>query len=167
MFRKHSRAPGARVPVTDLSALVRSVAADERLWLPRVELPSGAERWWTRLPSGPGVDLWLLTWLPGHSTDLHDHGDSAAAFTVVRGRLTELRQDAQGRLRAVRRSPGSVTALAPGVVHDVHGSGREPAVSIHAYSPRLQTMNYYECRRDGQLRLRRSVRSTEPELESA
>jgi hypothetical protein len=29
-------------------------------------------------------------------------------------------------------------------VHDVHGDGSEPAVSIHAYSPALQRMTYYD-----------------------
>jgi quercetin dioxygenase-like cupin family protein len=90
------------------------------------------------------VDVWLLSWLPGHFTDLHDHGESAAAFTVVSGLLTERRLDGRGGITAASRAPGSVTWVAPGVIHDVHGDGRGPAVSIHAYSPVLQRMIYYD-----------------------
>lgn len=167
MFRRTpvstARVSTAKLPAAELAALVRAVAADEQLWLPYLQLPRGTERWWTRLACDPGVDVWLLSWLPGHSTDLHDHGRSAAAFTVVRGGLTELRQRADGRLHAVRRTAGSVTAVAPGVVHDVHGSGTEPAVSIHAYSPPLREMNYYRLDRSGSLQLHRSERTRQPE----
>lgn len=167
MFRRNAAAQVAALTVTELTALVAAVAADEDTWSARLELPRGTERWWTQLMSDAGVDVWLLSWLPGHSTDLHDHGPSAAAFTVVRGQLTELRQAADGRLRAARRDRGSVTGLAPGVIHDVHGSGRVPTVSIHAYSPPLREMNYYELDRHGSVRVSKSVNTREPKRESA
>jgi Transcriptional regulatory protein, C terminal/Cysteine dioxygenase type I len=31
-------------------------------------------RWYRRLESRPDREVWLLTWLPGQETDLHDHG---------------------------------------------------------------------------------------------
>ena len=34
-------------------------------------------------------EAWLLTWLPGQSTGLHDHGGSAGAFTVLSGVVEE------------------------------------------------------------------------------
>jgi hypothetical protein len=46
------------------------------------------------------------------------------------------------------------------VVHDVHGTGTGPAVSIHAYSPPLTRMNYYD--RTG-TRVIRTVHSSDPE----
>lgn len=167
MLRKNAAVPARHLPTSDLTALVRAVTADEQLWRPRLQFPHGSERWWTQLLGDEGVDVWLLSWLPGHSTDLHDHGPSAAAFAVVRGRLGELRQRSDGRLHAITHLSGSVTALAPGVLHDVHGAGREPAASIHAYSPPLREMNYYELDRAGTLRRTRSVQTAEPELESA
>lgn len=165
MFRK-SNPHAAALSVTELCALVKAVAADEASWLARLELPTGRDRWWERLSGDDRVDVWLLSWLPGHSTDLHDHGASSAAFTVVRGRIVELRQAADGRLHAMRRDLGSVTGLAPGSIHDVHGSGREPAVSIHAYSPPLREMNYYGVDDAGGLRLARTVHTREPEMEA-
>lgn len=68
-----------------LTGLVREIAVDEASWRPRLQLPDRRSRWWTRLWTDPDVDVWLLSWLPGPATDLHDHGDSAAAFAVVAG----------------------------------------------------------------------------------
>jgi quercetin dioxygenase-like cupin family protein len=167
MLRKTAVPPAPHLRTSELSSLLRAVAADEQLWLPRLQFPQGAERWWTRILGDEGVDVWLLSWLPGQSTDLHDHGPSAATFTVVRGRLGELRQRSDGRLHATTHRPGSIISLAPGVLHDVHGSGPGPAASIHAYSPPLTEMNYYVLERSGELRRTRSVRTSEPELESA
>jgi predicted metal-dependent enzyme (double-stranded beta helix superfamily) len=153
---------------TELATLVRGIAADEQLWVPRLVLPEGGgRRWWTQLAGDAAVDVWLLSWAPGHSTDLHDHGFSAAAFAVVRGQLSELRQGADGRLHAYRRPAGSVTTVAAGVVHDVHGAGRSASVSIHAYSPPLREMNYYTLDGGGNLHRTGCVETNEPELESA
>lgn len=79
----------------DLVSLVRDVAADPSAWRPHVRFDH-SRRHWAQLPSPTGVDLWLLTWLPDQATDLHDHGDSAAAVTVVSGALTEIRADNEG-----------------------------------------------------------------------
>jgi mannose-6-phosphate isomerase-like protein (cupin superfamily) len=149
----------------DLITLVREVSEDPGRWQSHVRIPAGVDRWWTRLSADCDVDLWLLSWLPGHTTELHDHGSSAAAFAVVRGRLVEIRADSRGRQTSFARRPGQVTWLAPGAIHDVRGSGDEPAVSIHAYSPPLQQMNYYGADETGALHVVRSVHTTEPEEE--
>lgn len=154
----------AALSLSELTTLVRTVAEDPALWRPHVRMPTGADRWWTRLSSDSRVDVWLLSWLPGHSTDLHDHGGSAAAFSVVRGRLVEIRADRSGARTAYTRSPGATTWVAPGVVHDVHGAGSVPAVSLHAYSPPLREMNYY-AQTPGGLRVVRTARTDEPEQE--
>lgn len=146
-----------------LSALVRQLAAQPDVWLPRLRLPESRQRWWTRLWSGPVVDVWLLSWLPGHATDLHDHGPSAAAFAVVRGELNEARIAPGGRHVAVPRRLGSTTAVGVGAIHDVRGGGSTPAVSIHAYSPPLERMTYYEIDQRGRLRARSTLETREPE----
>jgi predicted metal-dependent enzyme (double-stranded beta helix superfamily) len=150
------------LPPADLAALVRRVAGDVDRWLPRLQLPDGNDRWWTRLAADDRVDVWLLSWLPGHNTDLHDHGDSAAAFTVVRGSLSEIRIDGDGQRTSHVRATGSATSLGAGVIHDVTGAGTQPAVSIHAYSPPLTRMNYFD---PATLRVVRTVQSNEPEEE--
>jgi predicted metal-dependent enzyme (double-stranded beta helix superfamily) len=153
--------------LSDLTALVRAAAADPEMWQSRLRLPTAADRWWTRLAADSHVDLWLLSWLPGHTTELHDHGSSAAAFTVVEGVLSERRLEGRGRPTHYDRRPGSVIWLAPAVIHDVSGAGNAPAVSIHAYSPPLREMNYYAPDQHGTPRVVRTVRTDQPEQEPA
>ncbi len=154
--------PSGHLSVTDLTDLVAAVAADPAAWRPHLQLPEPeAGRWWTRLSTNPTVDVWLLSWSPGQTTELHDHGPSVAAFTVVEGELVEARAT-PGTPRTVHtRNRGSVTAIPLGVLHDVTGAGTGPAVSIHAYSPPLTEMNYY----DADLTVTRTVRTHEPEEE--
>ena len=149
------------VPDT-LLPYVRSLADDPDLWRPRVRFDSGA-RHWTRLPVRLPVDVWLLTWLPDQGTDLHDHGDAAAALTVVQGTLTEVRADRGGVLTTATLDTGASHWVAPGVVHDVVNRSREPAVSIHVYAPRLARMTFWQ-RRAGALVAGRTVITDEPEV---
>ena len=127
----------------ELLQLVGRIAADTALWQSRLCLPEGSERWWTRLHTDAAVDVWLLSWLPGSATQLHDHGGSTAAFTVVQGALREVRLDRSGHRITKQRCVGAATVVPPRVIHDVNGASAEPAVSIHAYSPPLTTMNFY------------------------
>ncbi len=150
--------------LAELTHLVQSIAADTTTWR-RVVRFDPAHRYYVRLHSDSQVDVWLLTWLHDQSTDLHDHGSSAAAFTVVQGELREVRAAADSRLSIHRRQPGETTWVAPGVVHDVrHSTG--PAISIHAYSPPLVTMTYYQAHR-GRLKPIRTLDAASPEFEGA
>ena len=150
------------LPLADLVATVAEVAANEHLWKPLVTIPApGRDRWWTRIRADQNVDVWLLTWLPGHTTELHDHGPSAAAFTVVSGKLHERRAHWPAKPTARVLEPGSVAWISPGTAHDVTGTGSVPAISIHAYSPPLTEMNFF----DSKGRVVRSVVSSEPEEE--
>jgi Cysteine dioxygenase type I len=155
---------GPRTPpdpaLARLVTLVRALAHNTGLWQPRVQFTE--TRYWTRLPAPEDVDVWLLTWLPEQGTELHDHGDSAAAFTVVGGTLTELRVDDDGELSAAELSSSAVRTVAPGVVHDVQNHHVVPAISIHAYAPKLRKMTYYRWS-DGGLEPTRTVFGDEPE----
>jgi quercetin dioxygenase-like cupin family protein len=131
----------ARLDLPQLVDLVRRHAEASDLWLPRVRF-SADRRWWTRLHGDEVSDVWLLTWLQDQTTELHDHGGSTAAFTVVQGALEEVRIEA-GELSATALTPGRTQWVAPGVVHDVRNVASLPAVSIHAYSPPLTSMTYY------------------------
>ena len=76
----------------------------------------------------------------------HDHGSSSGAFTVLRGRLTEHTFD--GGLRLNDLDVGDGKAFAAGYAHDVRNEGEEPALSLHAYAPRLSTMTRFRFRGD-------------------
>jgi Cysteine dioxygenase type I len=98
-----------------------------------------------------GAQIWLLTWLPGQGTPLHDHGPSAGAFAVARGSLTE-RVVAAPRGRRVHESSSELAAgrlrfFGSHYVHQVTNAGTAPAVSVHVYAPALRLMNTYRVSR--------------------
>jgi quercetin dioxygenase-like cupin family protein len=145
-----------------LDRLVRAFGNAEGRWAPLVRFGTDDSRWWTRLHADSSVDVWLLTWLPGQLTDLHDHGSSAAAFVVARGRLQEVRANLAGTQHSTVHAAGQTSWIPTGAVHDVRAVD-EPAVSIHAYSPPLQRMTYYDADAAFGLVPSRTVVSEEPE----
>ena len=140
----------SHLSLADLDELVRDLVADEGAWSHLVRFGTDGDRWWTRLHGDDSVDVWLLTWLPGQATDLHDHGDSAAAFAIARGRLEEVRAQRDGLVQSTVHQEGSVNWVPVGAVHDV-AAVDVPAVSIHAYSPPLRWMTYFDVEDDGRL----------------
>jgi predicted metal-dependent enzyme (double-stranded beta helix superfamily) len=148
------------LPRRHLAEIARDVAAQPDLWLPKVQFVE-EHRWYERLSVAPDHEVWLLTWLPGQGTEIHDHGGSAGTFAVVRGELSE-----RSFPRAGRRShpspwalpSGSLRAFGPQHIHEVANQGSEPAVSIHVYSPALTTMSYYHHDSRGRLEWVRSER---------
>ncbi|MCU1624845.1 MAG: uncharacterized protein JWL79_3690 [Frankiales bacterium] len=147
--------------LSSLADTVTTVAADPRLWRQHVHFDSGS-RYWHRLATLPDADLWLLTWWPDQQTDLHDHGEATAAFTLVSGSLEEVRIS-DGRRVSRSLAPGQVSWVPAGAVHDVGNRGTSPAISIHAYSPRLTQMTFWDLD-DGSLRRVSTVLTDEPEV---
>jgi predicted metal-dependent enzyme (double-stranded beta helix superfamily) len=92
------------------------------------------ERFAALIESTGDVEVWLLSWLPGQQTDLHDHAGSAGAFTVVSGILTErvLRGTSEVAHPVI---VGRTRVFGPNYVHHVRNDGVDPAVSIHVYRP--------------------------------
>jgi quercetin dioxygenase-like cupin family protein len=145
-----------------LPDLVRAVADTPRLWADQVRFSTTC-RYWHRLATLPEADVWLLTWLPEQTTDLHDHGNATAAFTVVHGELEEVRVRPGGRLVPHVLRAGQHTEIPAGAVHDVANRSRGPAVSIHAYTPRLEAMTFWEPVPGGLRRLS-TVLTDQPEV---
>jgi len=138
--------PGTRPAVGDarLRQLVLDLAASPQGWLHLVEFDPG-RRWYQRLLREEDREIWLLSWLPGQRTGFHDHGRSAGAFTIVQGCLRE-RTAPGGRPEAAGATllPGSVRSFGPRYIHDVGNESAALAVSVHAYSPPLTTMDRYD-----------------------
>lgn len=101
------------------------------------------QRWWARLALTRGVELWLLSWLPGQATRPHDHGGASGSFTVVRGTLSETFRYPRGTVRQGERRAGETVAFGGGRAHVVANSGVEAALSVHAYSPPLVPTREY------------------------
>src|ERR1700755_1911973 len=72
----------------DHLAIAAPYASAQPLW-PVAPRFTPEQRWYHRLAEEPDHEVWLLTWLPGQHTDLHDHGGSSGGFTVVSCTLTQ------------------------------------------------------------------------------
>jgi len=139
--------------------------------LPAGGLPSD-DRWFTRLYGDEELDVWLISWVPDRSTELHDHGGSLGALTVLSGALRETRWDGKA-LRHRRFTAGDQAAFPLGWVHDVvWAPDRDtsapiapaaPTLSVHAYSPPLTAMSYYEVTHRDTLRRKRTELTDQPE----
>lgn len=120
------------------------------------------ERWHQRIYRDARVDVWLITWLPSQGTQLHDHGGSSGAFAVMDGELTEAVVAGGSTLHDTTRRAGEAVGFGAHYVHDVRNLSDAPAVSVHAYSPPLTTMTYYDLN-DGRLDAIASLATDDPE----
>ena len=139
-----------------LARAVRVLAHEPETWEPLVRFatPRSCRRLDPTLLALHGLDAtleaWVLTWLPGQGTGLHDHGGIPGAFHVVRGRLWESEVDSAAHRRTQTYSRGHGRVLPADHVHDVWNGGLRRAVSVHVYAEPLSAMARYELR-DGQL----------------
>ncbi|MDL9935677.1 cysteine dioxygenase family protein [Gordonia sp. ABSL1-1] len=137
------------------------------------------ERWATRIHADDDVDVWLISWTPGEATELHDHAGSLGALTVLSGSLREYHwtgHDLQVRIL----DEGDQAAFPLGWVHDVIRNEpptnpapvttasaavdlATPTLSVHAYSPPLTAMSYYDVTEAGHLRRDRTELTDQPE----
>lgn len=149
-------------PALDVRFLHDLIHPDRELWTPRElrdltslvtsELTTPLlevldydpdQRWWARLALTEGVELWLLSWLPGQGTEPHDHGGAAGSFAVLTGELTEDYRYPGGPIRSARRPFGWSIGFGSGRAHQVRNEGRKGAASVHAYSPPLIPTRQY------------------------
>ncbi|MEV5606626.1 cysteine dioxygenase family protein [Streptomyces sp. NPDC052299] len=127
-------APEHPATVAEFVGLARAIASDRDQWTPLVRYDA-TTRWYHRLRQGPGYEVWLLSWVPGQGSGLHDHGPSSGVLTVLDGELTERTDRGKRTLGA-----GAQRVFAPGYVHEVVNDSLEPAVSLHIYYPGLTDM---------------------------
>lgn len=168
-------APGL-LGLPELRALTRRIAAEVAEGRHEVRIDPD-RRWYRQIRAdgyGDGfVDVWLISWAREQAAELHDHAGSLGALTVVRGELTEQHWGgsrlwrrarlSSGGLRTRRLAAGRSVGFAAGHVHDVVNEHAEPAVSVHAYSPPLTAMSYYDVRPGGRLlRTRSELTAGEP-----
>ena len=107
---------------------------------------------WRLMARTPDFDAWLIAWPSGGKVDLHDHGNSTGAVSVISGALVEAVpwRDDTGRLSLVRHElqAGATLGFGAGHVHDVTNESDEHALSLHVYSPALTSMTFYEVAGD-------------------
>ena len=122
---------------------------------PAVQWPGALDtrsRSWRLMARTPDFDAWLIAWPEGGKVELHDHGISTGAVSVISGALVEAvpRRDDTGRLTLVRHELRAGATLGFGArhVHDVTNESDQHALSLHVYSPALTSMTFYELTED-------------------
>ncbi|SFP31052.1 Cysteine dioxygenase type I [Amycolatopsis arida] len=132
----------------ELAELTGTAAAELATPLRRLLRFDAERRWWARLALTDGVEVWLLSWLPGQRTAPHDHGGAAGAFTVLQGELTEEYRYPGGPIRQRVHAAGRPIGFGPGRAHRVGNTFAAPAASVHAYSPPLVRTREYSSLAD-------------------
>ncbi len=152
-----------RPSIAWLAREARRIADRPRDWWHLVEFPPD-RRWYRLLRREPEYEVWLLSWLPGQRTGLHDHGGASGVFALAVGELVELSvnqhsvnrdasqhvnrdgvdQSVDRRLRELTVRADQVRVFGPHHVHDLGNESAAPAVSVHVYSPVLTEMRRYE-----------------------
>ncbi len=152
-----------------LGALVQSIGETQK---PLIDLLVSETNSISAYPSRPSIkiyegvkgflpDIWLLGWRENETsleaTEIHDHVDSEAAFHVYQGCVDEViftfaeeqwkkpgtKLNVQKTTRGLRRG-STATIRAPYVHTVIDHRDKKPAVTIHAYYPPLDAMNFYE-----------------------
>ncbi len=142
----------------ELEELVQALAARPHLWQHLVQ-HSTSERFYVRLHLDSTLEVWLICWSQQQDTGFHDHNGSRGAVVVTDGSLEERRLAIGcGPTPSVIYSSGAVFSFGASHIHDVSQTGPIAATSIHAYSPPLGEMGFYELTANGLL----SRRSGEP-----
>jgi predicted metal-dependent enzyme (double-stranded beta helix superfamily) len=148
-------APPRRPPVDlgeeELRAIVADLARRPELWREHVAHDPDQRRF-TRLRIDADVEVWLICWMAGQDTGLHDHGDSRGAVAVVAGHIHEERHVHRALAHELEFAAGQTLTFSPPVVHRVRHSGEAPAVTLHAYSPPLRGSSAYAIDEAGRWR---------------
>jgi rhodanese-related sulfurtransferase len=138
-----------RMSPRQLGIVTAAVAARRQLWEDLV-VEDAEQRWYLPVHRSRTCDVWILGWLPAQDTDWHDHGGSSGSLCVADGALLEqLRTVGGHRVRTRQLQVSDRAVFGPAHVHNVSHCGDAPAVSIHAYSPPLVAMTYYELTAGG------------------
>ena len=103
------------------------------------------------------MEMWLLSWLPHHSTGFHDHGESSVGFCVAQGTLVEQQLRFAEAPAATTLAVGDSRAAGSDYIHCLEWETGTPALSVHVYSPPLAVVGQYRYDESGTLR-----RATQP-----
>lgn len=90
------------------------------------------------------VELVVICWLQSQASSIHDHGRSNCLYLVTEGAMQEelFRIGADGKPeRTAKRSfaRGDITVAAPADVHRIVNTGPADLVTVHIYSPPLDS----------------------------
>jgi hypothetical protein len=147
--------PGALLDLVREQAARVTELADSRLG-------NGSDRKFAVVERNELVEVWVIYWPTSGHLDLHDHGGSAGAFVVLDGDLVERHVTEDRTLGTETYDAGSGKAFSGSYVHDVVNIGDRPALSVHAYSPPMPGMTFYDLSDGGELTSTRWEDRTDP-----
>ena len=134
----------------ELERLAQRIVSHPELWRPLAG--EGKERAYECLYLDDSVGIWVITWLPGNDTGMHDHDGCSSAVVVAEGTIREERPRWDGEDQIIDPTRGESFNIKPHELHRMHNVSTEPATTIHCYSPPLaQTGRYSRCE-DGSIR---------------
>lgn len=149
---------------SELERFVADLVASPERWRRAVRHTSDV-RVYEQIWDDEEVNAWVICWSHDQDTGFHDHDESAAAIAVIDGQVREdrLRVDQPPRSRTI--GAGSIFTVPATAIHRVLHTGDIPAVTIHAYSPRLVRTGAYRIGPGGELE--RELLAGEEELRAA
>jgi predicted metal-dependent enzyme (double-stranded beta helix superfamily) len=124
---------------SDLAHLLRGLVRDHGpTFHSRARFRDGVEYNRELVHAAPAYEIWLLSWLPGQVTPIHDHGGAVTVTTVLSGTVLEERFERTGDLEvrptsASLREIGDIDPIDPARIHRVRPIGN--AVTLHLYVP--------------------------------
>lgn len=135
--------------------LAAEIGREEALWRGFARHDPDA-RFYHQLYRDPNVDVWLICWMHRQDTGYHDHDRSSGGVYVCEGTLWEdyfqRGDDGWIRERTRKHAAGGSFRFDATYIHGVRNEGRDPATSIHVYSPALWRMGHYEPDEQGVVR---------------
>ena len=145
--------PGRILEPAELSALAQRIAADPAAWRPLVSHDPD-HRGHQQLYIDEYLGVWVISWMPGQDTGLHDHELSNGGIAVAEGTILEERPRWGMEPRRIDAKAGDAFCLNDTEIHRMANVSDAPAVTIHAYSPPIDRMGLYAVDDDGAFRRR-------------
>jgi predicted metal-dependent enzyme (double-stranded beta helix superfamily) len=124
---------------SDLAHLLRNLVRDHGAsFHGRARFRDGDEYNRELVHAAPDYELWLLSWLPGQVTPIHDHGGAVTVTTVLSGTVLEERFERTVDLEARQtwaalREVGDIDPIDQARIHRVRPIGS--VVTLHLYVP--------------------------------
>jgi quercetin dioxygenase-like cupin family protein len=134
----------------ELRSFVGELAATPDTWQRLVRHDTGG-RMYEQIWDDERVNAWVICWSDGQDTGFHDHDDSGAAIAVISGHVCEERLRFGDAPQARVFGPGSTFTVPAVAIHRVVHVTRQPAVTVHAYSPPLTRTGAYRIGPAGEL----------------
>ncbi|MDX1976552.1 MAG: cupin [Pseudanabaenaceae cyanobacterium bins.68] len=124
--------------LAEIVPLVRRLLTESYWWQVPDQAPDPELGWAVQsLYDEPFFDLTvqLVTWLPGASSPIHNHGTWAVIAMISGAELNQFWQNSQ-QIQLVGEqtfTAGEILALMPQVIHQVSVCGEEPTISLNIY----------------------------------